>query len=169
MWMVLDFNKFTPSNPLLISYNNNNNNNIKKEEINLINKNKAILEDGLLTVLEEVPGFIHVEDLTYILRNKSYFPSYNNPFFNDIREKSGYNSACQLDETFCYEKDPRAEIFSEINILAKDISSMMLVMGDNRFDTDPLSRNDSCNVFFYSFIFFNNLICLICLGNIMSK
>lgn len=49
-WMIIDYKMFYPGKPL---------------------------QDGLLTVLEQIPGLIHWEDKTDTLRYESYWPSYN--------------------------------------------------------------------------------------------
>ena len=48
--MVLDYNLFTPGAPL---------------------------KDGLFTVLEQIPGQTKWMDKTQVLRDKSFWPSYN--------------------------------------------------------------------------------------------
>jgi hypothetical protein len=57
-WMILDLKRFTPSK--LPVY-------------------------GFLTVLEEVPGRVHWQDMTDILARDNYWASYNNPFFKDSK------------------------------------------------------------------------------------
>ncbi|KAG0412815.1 hypothetical protein HPB47_010049 [Ixodes persulcatus] len=52
-WMVVDYKKFTPGQPL---------------------------QDDLLWVLEQLPGYIYKEDLTKVLRRQTYWPSYNVPY-----------------------------------------------------------------------------------------
>ncbi|GFU53299.1 putative phospholipase B-like 2 [Trichonephila clavipes] len=49
-WMILDYTKFQPGKPL---------------------------EDGLFWVLEQLPGYLHSEDVTDVLRKQNYWPSYN--------------------------------------------------------------------------------------------
>ncbi|XP_075533846.1 putative phospholipase B-like 2 isoform X2 [Dermacentor variabilis] len=56
-WMIVDYNKF---------------------------KSGQQLPDGLLWILESLPGFIHTEDVTAVLRKESYWPSYNIPY-NDFK------------------------------------------------------------------------------------
>jgi hypothetical protein len=63
-WVVLDYNKFNPG----------------KE-----------LQDGLLYVLEQMPGLIDYQDMTWFLRKHSYFPSYNIPMFKKVSEYSGFD------------------------------------------------------------------------------
>jgi hypothetical protein len=100
---------------------------------------------GFLTVLEEVPGYIHSEDMTQWLIEKGYWASYNNPFFDDIAELSGNAALCLQTESFCHEGDPRAKIFKERQSMVKDIDSLKALIGYNDFAHDPLSLNDSCN------------------------
>jgi len=47
------------------------------------------LRDKLLWVLEQLPGYIRAEDKTGVLRQQSYWPSYNSPYFPDIYTLSG--------------------------------------------------------------------------------
>ena len=49
-WMIIDYNRFTPGEPL---------------------------RDGLFTVLEQIPGQVRWEDQTDLLRETSYWSSYN--------------------------------------------------------------------------------------------
>uniref|UniRef100_A0A0N4W2Y6 Phospholipase B-like n=1 Tax=Haemonchus placei TaxID=6290 RepID=A0A0N4W2Y6_HAEPC len=63
-WAVVDYNKFTP--------------------------NQSLPEYGLLYVLEQMPGTIVYQDLTWFLQKYSYFPSYNIPFFKKITDISGF-------------------------------------------------------------------------------
>ena len=52
-WMIVDYNRFTPGMPL---------------------------KNGLLTVLDQIPGTVTSNDQTNILRSQTYFASYNIPF-----------------------------------------------------------------------------------------
>lgn len=119
MWMVLDFARFTAGQA-------------------------PSPEGGLLTVLEEVPGYIHYKDLTAHLLELGYFASYNNPFFRDIQQLTGSAELCKEDPLQCFKTDPRAMIFRSIQADVVDLPSMQRVMLYNRFRQDPLSRNDSC-------------------------
>lgn len=51
-WMIVDYNKFTPGMPL---------------------------NNGLLTVLDQIPGTVTWSDQTNLLRSQKYFASYNIP------------------------------------------------------------------------------------------
>ncbi|GIY39257.1 putative phospholipase B-like 2 [Caerostris darwini] len=115
-WMILDYNKFQPGKPL---------------------------QDGLLWVLEQLPGYIHSEDVTNVLRSQQYWPSYNTAYFKDIFNMSGgQKNAEKFGDWFTYERTPRALIFKRDQGSVKDIASMIKLMRYNDFTNDPLSR---CN------------------------
>eukprot|EP01035_Chromulina_nebulosa_P018640 gene18640-24381_t len=117
-WMVIDFDKFTSGN---------------------------YPSQGFLTVLEEVPGYIHYEDLTHHLNSEGYWASYNNPYFDDIFILSGYIELCEADASSCHDTDPRALIFADIQSSVNDIYTLEKVIGYNHFKYDTYSMNDSCN------------------------
>lgn len=117
-WMILNLNKFTPS---------------------------KLPERGFLTVLEEVPGRIHWEDMSDFLGRNTYWPSYNNPYFKDIQMLSGYSAACALSDDWCYDSAPRANIFRQRQSLIQNEVGAQDILAYNDFQNDPLSENDSCN------------------------
>jgi hypothetical protein len=51
-------------------------------------------KDGFFVVVEEVPGYVHWEDMTSTLVNQTYWPSYNTPYFDDSKS-SPLNPLCQ--------------------------------------------------------------------------
>ena len=117
---------------------------------------------GLLTVLEEIPGYMHSADLTSHLIEHGYWASYNNPYFDDISTLSGNADMCTENSLTCYSTDPRANLFRKHQSSIKTLGDMQRIMGLNEFASDPLSLNDSCNVScnFYSklvLIFFLHL------------
>ncbi|XP_015925352.1 putative phospholipase B-like 2 [Parasteatoda tepidariorum] len=115
-WMVVDYNKFKPGSPL---------------------------QDGLLYVLEQLPGYLHSEDRTDVLRNQGYWPSYNVAYFKDIFVMSGAQAnADKYGDWFTYERNPRALIFQRDHKKVQDIDSMIKLMRYNDYTNDPLSR---CN------------------------
>jgi len=100
---------------------------------------------GFLTVYEEVPGLDHYEDQTKFLIDNTYWPSYNNPFYSDIFEASGYAKVCEFDETSCHDTAPRAKIFREYHSQIVDVQGGMWMLAYNGFQNDTASLNDSCN------------------------
>ncbi|GFR04137.1 putative phospholipase B-like 2 [Trichonephila clavata] len=115
-WMILDYTKFQPGKPL---------------------------EDGLFWVLEQLPGYLHSEDVTDVLRKQNYWPSYNVAYFKDIFNMSGGQiNAEKYGDWFTYERNPRALIFRRDQGKVQDISTMTKLMRYNDYTNDPLSR---CN------------------------
>ncbi|GIY08069.1 putative phospholipase B-like 2 [Caerostris extrusa] len=115
-WMILNYNNFQPGKPL---------------------------RDGLLWILEQLPGYLHSEDATDILRKQTYWPSYNIAYFKDIFNMSGAQANVQkFGNFFTYDKAPRALIFKREQGKIQDIPSMMKLMRYNDFKNDPLSQ---CN------------------------
>ena len=47
----------------------------------LFTPKQMTLPKGLFWVLEQIPNFIHKEDLTSVLAKKTFWPSYNSPYF----------------------------------------------------------------------------------------
>ena len=46
-------------------------------DYNKLEESPLELVDGVLTVLEQLPGYTHTEDLTEYLRGRKYWMSYN--------------------------------------------------------------------------------------------
>jgi len=116
-WMVIDLNKFVPEH---------------------------VPCAGFFTVLEEMPGRVHWEDMTNHLVKKSYWASYNNPYFNDIRDMTGQTSLCIKNSLECYLTDPRGLIFHKLQKDVQTVADLQVVMQYNHWQTDALSMNDSC-------------------------
>lgn len=115
-WMVVDYKKFTPGQPL---------------------------QDDLLWVLEQLPGYIYKEDLTKVLRRQTYWPSYNVPYSEVVFNMSGGQSGVEkFGDWFTYDKTPRALIFKRDNGKVVDMESMIKLMRYNDYTRDPLS---ACN------------------------
>lgn len=106
-WMVVDYNKFTPGNPL---------------------------KDGTLFVIEQIPGRSHVEDMTKRLRTDGFWASENRAFFKDVRDDIGANEAEDLHGSlFSAEKNPRATIFKGSAPHVKSLADMHGEMQRNRW------------------------------------
>jgi len=116
-WMVIDMNKFTPG---------------------------TAPSAGFFTVLEEMPGSVHWEDMTDHIVKATYWASYNNPYFTDIRDKTGQTALCIKNSLECYSTDPRGQIFHHLQKDVKTVADLQVVMQYNHWQTDALSMNDSC-------------------------
>ncbi|XP_021942311.1 putative phospholipase B-like 2 isoform X2 [Zootermopsis nevadensis] len=118
-WMVVDYKRFKKGTP------------------------QHLLRDKLLWVLEQLPGYIRAEDKTQVLRQQSYWPSYNTPYFPDIYSMSGQGElAAKYGDWFTYDRTPRALMFRRDHVKVNDTSSMIALMRYNDYLHDPLSR---CN------------------------
>jgi len=115
-WMIVDYNKFTPGKPLV---------------------------PGTLWVSEQIPGLVVSDDLTHLLQQQTYFPSYNLPYFPKIYNDSGIPALVkQYGDWFTYDKNPRANIFRRDHVKVKDMGSMIKLMRYNNYTSDPLSACD---------------------------
>jgi hypothetical protein len=112
-WIIIDYNLFTPGQPL---------------------------KDNTLWILEQAPGFTEAADVTSVLRQQSYWPSYNIPYFPDMYVITGNQAAWQkYGDVWSYQRTPRAQIFRRDQDSVKDISSLQTLMRSNDFEHDPLS------------------------------
>lgn len=85
-WMVVDYNQFEAGSPL---------------------------RDNTFWVLEAVPGFAKMQDMTNYLRTHEYWPSFNRPYFKEIREVSGHEAAERSHGLlYSWGANPRAELFA---------------------------------------------------------
>jgi hypothetical protein len=114
-WMIVDYNLFTPG--------------------------ASWLNDGLLYVLEQIPGMIMKKDVTEVLRNQSYWPSYNIAYFKEIFNASGGpEMVAKYGDWFTYERSPRANIFRRDHHKVVDVDSFLQLMRYNDYTNDPLSK-----------------------------
>ncbi|XP_074643309.1 putative phospholipase B-like 2 [Tubulanus polymorphus] len=114
-WMIVDYKLFTPQ--------------------------EQTLKPGLLYVAEQIPGKITSGDLTKVLKQQTYWASYNIPYFTDIFKESGYpRMAWKYGEWFTHEGSPRAKIFKRDHVKVTDLTSMTTLMRYNDFKNDPLSK-----------------------------
>jgi hypothetical protein len=117
-WMVLDLKLFAPGSPP---------------------------QKGFFTVLEEVPGLVHVEDQTATLIAEGYWGSYNIPVYADISEAAGYAALCAKSTSECHDTCPRALIFKQYQSQITDVAGGEWMLSYNGFKNDSASQNDSCN------------------------
>ncbi|XP_030316191.1 putative phospholipase B-like 2 isoform X1 [Calypte anna] len=119
-WMVVDYNVFTPG--------------------------RVSPPQGLLTVLEQIPGLVVVADRTELLYQQGYWASYNLPYFEEIFNTSGtLELVKKYGDWFSYDKNPRAQIFRRNQTLVHDLDSMIRLMRSNNYLQDPLSRCRGCD------------------------
>ena len=115
-WMVIDFDAFVPG--------------------------YGLKKDGFW-MIEQLPGYVHMEDMTEYFNNKGFFPSYNIAYFPDIYDLGGTRKKWEeLGDDYSYEKCPRAQIFARDVHKVQDLSSFRAMLRYNDFRHDPLSKCD---------------------------
>ncbi|CAE7577257.1 plbB [Symbiodinium sp. CCMP2592] len=98
--------------------------------------------DGMLTVLEQMPGIIVWEDVSEVLRSQGFWVSYNSPYFPTIREASGADfMERRYGDAYSYTKNPRAKIFARDILKATDLQKVQKLLRYNNWREDPLSAH----------------------------
>ncbi|XP_044776939.1 putative phospholipase B-like 2 isoform X2 [Neomonachus schauinslandi] len=91
-------------------------------------------------------GMVVVADKTSELYQKTYWASYNIPYFESVFNASGLQAlVAQYGDWFSYDGSPRAQIFRRNQSLVHDLDSMLRLMRYNDFLHDPLSLCKACN------------------------
>lgn len=102
------------------------------------------LQDGALTVVEQIPGLVEYSDQTPALR-RGYWPSYNVPFHTEIYARSGYREMWEKHgDDFSYDLCPRAKIFRRDQASVTDLDSLKHIMRYNDYKNDPYSEGNPC-------------------------
>ncbi|NWI17870.1 PLBLB protein, partial [Crypturellus soui] len=119
-WMVVDYKAFSPG--------------------------AVGARQGVLTLLEQIPGLVVVADKTELLYQQGYWASYNVPYFEEIFNASGnLELVKKYGDWFSYDGSPRARIFRRNQTLVRDMDSMVRLMRFNNYLRDPLSRCQGCD------------------------
>uniref|UniRef100_A0A8C0PJ68 Phospholipase B-like n=2 Tax=Canis lupus familiaris TaxID=9615 RepID=A0A8C0PJ68_CANLF len=91
-------------------------------------------------------GMVVVADKTSELYQKTYWASYNIPYFESVFNASGLQAlVAQYGDWFSYDGSPRARIFRRNQSLVHDLDSMLRLMRYNDFLHDPLSLCKACS------------------------
>ncbi|GAM18028.1 hypothetical protein SAMD00019534_012030, partial [Acytostelium subglobosum LB1] len=118
-WMVLDYKMFTPG---------------------------TALPAGSFFILEQIPGFCEVADMTANLNKNGFWPSYNIPYSEYVYNISGYNEMFEkYGNSYSYENCPRAQIFNRNATSITDFAEMQSIMQFNNYQKDPLSLGSPMN------------------------
>lgn len=120
------------------TYNNQN----MVINLNKVDSINQYVHDGTLWISEQIPGKISSADVTKILRY-GYWPSYNIPYFQDIREISGVNQYLEKHpetrHAYDYETCVRANIFRRDQGKLLDFEAFKEIFRYNDYLNDPLS------------------------------
>ena len=101
--------------------------------------------EGVLTVLEQIPGWVKIEDQTKHLIEKTYWKSYNVAFYPEIFETiGGSDMVDKYGSFFSHQNTSRSTIFDREHVKIKNFDSLMKLMRYNDFENDPLSKLENC-------------------------
>lgn len=95
-----------------------------------------------LTILEQLPGFIHIEDVSSFVNEVGYWGSYNVPYFSSIYERSGFLAAYKSTNesaSWSHANCSRAKIFQRDAPQISSYDDLKRVMRYNNWREDPLS------------------------------
>uniref|UniRef100_A0A1I8EMD1 Phospholipase B-like n=1 Tax=Wuchereria bancrofti TaxID=6293 RepID=A0A1I8EMD1_WUCBA len=106
----------------------------------LFKPNEKLPTNNLLWVLEQTPGLVIAHDMTWFLKNYTYWPSYNIPYFNTISEISGFKQKGQLFDWYNWERSPRAKIFNRDHHKVINLNSLQKLMRYNDYKHEKFSK-----------------------------
>ncbi|MCP9259037.1 putative phospholipase B-like 2 [Dirofilaria immitis] len=95
---------------------------------------------NLLWVSEQIPGLVIAHDMTWFLKNYTYWPSYNIPYFQTISEITGSKQKGELSDWYKWESCPRAKIFNRDHHKVVDMDSLQKLMRYNNYKHEKFSR-----------------------------
>lgn len=115
---------------------------LSKDKNSTLNKIGSKTITGFFHVLEQIPGYIQVEDMTNYLIKTSFWASYNRPFLQQIYVKSGYQEMMKkYGLVYSYYDNPRAQIFASKVMKIKDIEDVKILMQSSKGLNDSVSIN----------------------------
>ena len=121
-------------------------------DLNKIDTENKNISDGALYIIEQLPKYCGIADVTSYLR-KGYWPSYNTPFIEKVRELSGVNDQIkqrpELYDSYDYSGCARANIFRREQSKVTNVDAYKKLMRYNDYENDPLSKGSKGNVISY--------------------
>jgi len=104
-WMIVDYNRF---------------------------KAGQAIQDDTFWLLEAVPGVVHSADLSHHLRETGYWPSFNRPYFDNVREATGHADAEKTHGAiYSWKNNARAKIFEAAQGGINSLAAMRYTMTRN--------------------------------------
>ena len=107
------------------------------------------LEENTVWMLESVPGYLRSGDVSELLESQKYLASANRPYFNKVREASGYSAATDSHgHVYSYEDNPRAKIIKKaVGAGETNLATMRSTMHRNKFpDSGVLPSTPSFDI-----------------------
>jgi len=115
-WMIVDYNQFSPG---------------------------KTLPDNTLWVVESIPGAIHSQDVSPVLRKQGYWASFNRPYFDDIRLASGHDAAMKSHgNLYSFNDSPRGHIFASVAPSVEGLLDMRGLMDRNMYPYAGVEPNE---------------------------
>lgn len=115
-WMIVDYNQF---------------------------KAGQTMPDNTLWVLESIPGALHTQDVSPILREQGYWASFNRPYFDKIRADSGHDAAQKSHGSlYSYDDSPRGHIFHEVAPTVESLMDMRGALNRNMYPYSGVEPNE---------------------------
>ena len=110
-----------------------------------VNLEKGIIEDKSFYIIETLPNYIFINDITnYLIR--SYWPSYNTPFDKENIKISNISNFIkefpEMKNVSDYNNNIRAKIFRREEYKINNISEMKKIMRYNNYLNDNFSNFD---------------------------
>ena len=134
---------------LFVDYNSGTyNNQWMVVDLKLFNQSTTDpLPNNTLAIIEQVPGpFSESGDVTFMLNERSYWDSYNIPYFPSVYAITGFQSMFNLfGNAYSYSSCPRANIFRRDAPGIETFDDFKRVMSWNNYLTDPFSLGDPSN------------------------
>ena len=125
------------------------NNQFQILDLKKINITGQVIADGALYILEQIPGYCGIADVTKTLRY-GYWPSYNTPYLKEVRNISGYDLVLkerpELYDSIDYSGCARANLFRKYQGNVKDIDSYKKLLRFDDYKNEPLAKGDPGNV-----------------------
>jgi hypothetical protein len=105
----------------------------------------ADLPDGLLWIVEQMPGMAPLADVTDVIRKQGYWASYNRPFFPETYNASGNLMMFEkYGEFFSHDNYVRANMIRRGNENVHSIADIQKLIRYNDFMHDPMSVCPGC-------------------------
>lgn len=101
-----------------------------------VNIGERLPATGVLWIAEQVPGLVATMDVTAVLAEKGYWPSYNIAYIPEIYAWSGYPANRSAADG--YDGAPRAQIFSREAPKVKNWAEFKRLIRLNDFENDPV-------------------------------
>ena len=117
-------------------------NSTKSKAINIHDQKSLNQMKNFFIVLEQIPGYIEIQDMTNILLKNQYWASYNRPYFENIYEKSGYQEMMKkYGLIYSYLDNPRAKIFANKVNQIRNIEDVKNIMQSTKDLNGDISIN----------------------------